>query len=513
MVLVAVGAVTVIRLFPSDEDHAKFYAGMVALFGGPKSVAVLYCVGLLLLIVTRSYLRHLWQAQKDEAGREILLQLSDGKKPTRDFVLYLRAFDTTGKLKVPIFMFDFQLNRLRVTNEFESYFSHAVRKTGPLIALGRPGGNIGAGRILTSDNTWKDDLTLLAEQAKLILIIPSDHTGTFYEMEMIRHNEHLADKCVFVMPPTVRRGFDWGVHWREAREKAASIGLTLPEYYRYGLLFTIGHDGKVRNAEPFSPLYGPIFLKRSLARLARLDTPADPVRALVRAERKSRRQFRMGRWAFRLNLALPVIAGVGVGLASLISSVAEPSLSADSQQKPATALQELLTSPLYKDKTRGMSQEQAGEVLAQLIQNGIPRLEDEALVGYYAGFGEMLNKSDLKTCGAFVGGQSTNAQNDHVLGALGEKLDAWNQIQYHAALLELQQVPIPSASSADINKAKVHLASLLGLTVQQLDTLFTQSNPTPADTCRVMRVLYGSVAQLEEPYNRVWARYLAGETR
>ena len=87
-----------------------------------------------------------------------------------------------------------------------------MRNTTPLVALGRPHETFGAGRILTDDQTWQKKITRLMEAAKIILLIPSSHSGTLWEFEHIYHS-NLIEKCIFVMPP------EGAEHWRKDPEE------------------------------------------------------------------------------------------------------------------------------------------------------------------------------------------------------------------------------------------------------------------------------------------------------
>jgi len=62
--------------------------------------------------------------------------------------------------------------------DFERLLAIAVDSYAPLIALGRPGEQVGAGRILTTEERWQEDFRKLAEAARLILLMPSAHPGT-----------------------------------------------------------------------------------------------------------------------------------------------------------------------------------------------------------------------------------------------------------------------------------------------------------------------------------------------
>jgi hypothetical protein len=64
---------------------------------------------------------------------------------------------------------------------FSSFLGGALTgRRAPLVALGKPGEAIGAGRIFTDDATWQADIATLMRRAKGILIVPSDRDGTCF---------------------------------------------------------------------------------------------------------------------------------------------------------------------------------------------------------------------------------------------------------------------------------------------------------------------------------------------
>jgi len=118
----------------------------------------------LLLLLFSQWLRgrrlQLRQKDYDSTGQKILTTLrSDPAARVPDFYLYLRAFETTGKLHVPLYLRVRRkcvwVGQRQVTDDLESYVTLAVGGRAPLIALGKPGEAIGAGRILTEEEHWQ----------------------------------------------------------------------------------------------------------------------------------------------------------------------------------------------------------------------------------------------------------------------------------------------------------------------------------------------------------------------
>jgi hypothetical protein len=248
-------------------------------------------IGLALLPVSVALLRlglRRRQAWQDARAAEIMSTLrADAAAPAPPFFLYLRAFETTGRLRVPLFV------RLRrgsvaitqgVTDDLESYVGQAVHGVAPLIALGRPGENVGAGRIATADAHWQADIDVLIRRARGVLLVPSDRAGTRWEIDQLQRSG-LLPKVIFVMPPRAGSGYDSAARWEAARAALASQGLQLPPYNPRGLLFELAPDGRFLQAEPLLP-HAPRATRRAVLRLL------DPAPATLSMQRSLRRATR-----------------------------------------------------------------------------------------------------------------------------------------------------------------------------------------------------------------------------
>ena len=221
---------------------------------GGSSVVVI--VGLALVALAawmRRRLQKLGQAENDRVATGVLERLgANAGARVPEFYLYLRAFETTGRLNVPLFL---RLRKLSigfsslVTNDLESYVSQAIGRVGPLVALGHPGEAIGAGRILTGEEDWKTDIGTLMKRAKGILLVPSDRPGTLWEIDTLKQ-EGLLGKVIFVMPPRSTGEHDTRQRWETARQTLRDRGLETPDYDERGMLFVLEADGRVSNVEP-----------------------------------------------------------------------------------------------------------------------------------------------------------------------------------------------------------------------------------------------------------------------
>lgn len=181
------------------------------------------------------------QSWKDEVAGEINAALAEQTSrqgsETEAFVLYLRTFGVTGKLSLG-------------GVDFETAIAYNLAPKLPMIALGHPGEAVGAGRILTTDEQWKQEILRLVEHSSLIMLIPSSREGTMWEIATLKETNYF-DKTIFAMPPEVP--FDGGSYssdWNEAAAALASWGLEIPPHYRDGLLFKLGADGRFLEHAP-----------------------------------------------------------------------------------------------------------------------------------------------------------------------------------------------------------------------------------------------------------------------
>jgi hypothetical protein len=154
---------------------------------------------------------------------------------------------------MPEFITDQQFELSRGAGELlldlEAILAEAVESLAPLVALGRPGEQIGAGRISCQDDKWRGILELLANNAEHICVLPTDSPGTRWEMEHIRGQGLLA-KCFFLMPPE-NQAFGWKGRWEHATAALEEYGLRLPEYQNNGMIFTAGQDGMTQLRRAF----------------------------------------------------------------------------------------------------------------------------------------------------------------------------------------------------------------------------------------------------------------------
>jgi hypothetical protein len=71
----------------------------------------------------------------------------------------------------------------------------------PVLALGTPGEQVGAGRIASTDETWQRGIWELATGARALLVLPATSAGTHWEIDRILHDSGLLRKASFLVPP------------------------------------------------------------------------------------------------------------------------------------------------------------------------------------------------------------------------------------------------------------------------------------------------------------------------
>jgi hypothetical protein len=160
------------------------------------------------------------------------------------FALFLRPFSLTAELPVS------NPNRAGVllpssntepgTIDLETILTEAFLENTPLIAFGRPGEAIGAGRIEVSDSDWRERLKPLAKAAAAIFVIPAASEGTGWEIEWLK-SEALLAKCIFLMPPSTG-----SMNERAWRAAERALPISLPKYSSKGAIFSVDDQGRVK---------------------------------------------------------------------------------------------------------------------------------------------------------------------------------------------------------------------------------------------------------------------------
>ena len=215
------------------------------------------------------------QSARNVAATQLDTALARGDVGIGRYALYLRPFATTDRLEAqPLGTAVDIPGHIPVHLDLESLLTRALRKECPLVALGREGEmHEGAGRITVPDDRWQDAITRLANHATILLIVPSAHSGTLWELKQLEDRE-LLSRALMVMPEQPRttpsgvwsttekdrlldvgiktynasdHTYDIGGEWAKAIEASNNISLHLPAYSAAGALFTIDPTSRCVN--------------------------------------------------------------------------------------------------------------------------------------------------------------------------------------------------------------------------------------------------------------------------
>ena len=453
------------------------------------------------------------QRQNEAEAALLLRQLRDGERITRDFFVYVRSFETTRRLRPPMFYSLYLLQRLHA-NELESYLALSLKRAGLLVALGMPEENMGAARVRTGDETWQSDIEQLLRWAKGVLVIPSDHAGTRWELELLR-SEGLLHKCVFVMPPRSRR-FDWRLRWEQARAALSGAGFELPSYSKRGMLFTLDREGRICDARVFGLWFRWLQRRSILKMLSRNDGQCPGTKAVDRAKAKSWVLWAYGLWfvtlpgtvsiaLFSMFLVLGPVAGT---IPQPVKS--PPEWSMFPQRWAAAMAIEDSKDPIdVISFTAGRSFSDAER--RGLIYKGLRRLPDTEVSRYFVLHSTLLARAERGTCAALVFGSEKEATRTRALMNLTDaEIRALHQLDIRAGLAEVRgkpEVVIPALPESELDDA---INDALGPeNVARMLRVNADVLPADEDICWVHETLARLVETLAPRYRVLWGRRYA----
>lgn len=463
------------------------------------------------------------QKEYDDRGQEVLRDLrGDPEASVPKFYLYLRAFETTGKLHVPLYL------RVRrkcvwvaqrlVTDDLESYASLAVGSVAPLIALGKPGEAIGAGRILTDEESWQQDIITLMKRSTGVLLVPSDRPGTIWEMDTLKR-EGLLSKVVFIMPPLTKGNYDTGVRWNAAREAMAMHGVEVPEHQDRGMLFRVDLDGKVVNAEPLM-LSSTRKIRKSLKRIFKTKQRKGIYKAIVRADKRaSRAAF----WGWLENARQFSVFPVAI-LAVLMPT---PKIGFDPKESWATVFDRSMTareisefdesyrlnaSAKYQALQTSLAPQNISQLNQSLLVQGLPRLQDADLRAYYVAQGEMLARVNDKMCADIATGEAAPATRDIALTYIpSDDIRAFLHATISAILAAAEDAPVVALDKTVTAQAWQDFGlSLNGKDARRYEHISGKAAATADEKCWLLRAMWKRVETLHEPQATLWAHVLTG---
>jgi hypothetical protein len=196
------------------------------------------------------------QRKRDRRAQLILEEARGGR--ANDYSLYLRSFSTTVQMPAEDRSVILQSGldpRFSDSKyvDLEAVFAEVLEHDAPLVALGKTEEQIGAGRIKTDDDRWKNDMEVLANNALLLFVLPSPGRSLQWEIEWVGNHNHLP-KSLFVMPPKenwlfsllhTSKSVPWEDIWQTLCAKLNAKGIKLPPYEKQGMIFFLGADGAV----------------------------------------------------------------------------------------------------------------------------------------------------------------------------------------------------------------------------------------------------------------------------
>lgn len=251
-------------------DFLQFRGDFDLLIRQPNALFIFASIGVMGVVPGTLFLL-VQQAAKDRLAAELLANIQNSSLTTKtSFVLFLRPFGSTGQLQAPsLFTSPFML--WVNTYELEDYLASALKNIGPLVALGKPGENVGAGRVYVAEEDWHNKFILLARTASVILILPSSRAGTLWEISWLKSNG-MFHKCIYVMPPEKTKTRYWANLWQEATTELSKEAIILPEYRKKGALFTFDVSGTVAAVQQVSFRFKSFFRRNVLQILKNLNT-------------------------------------------------------------------------------------------------------------------------------------------------------------------------------------------------------------------------------------------------
>ena len=474
------------------------------------------CLLLFVSILLRRRVLVARQRLNEDAALRLLHALSTGEAfdKTRYFV-YLRAFETTGHLKPPFFFSLSVLQRLHA-NELESFLALALESQGALLGLGLPGENVGAARIRVEDAEWKAAIERLLTHATGVLLLPSAHAGTKWEIAFLQ-KQGLLPKTVFIMPPRTRQ-FDWRVRWRQAAEALKELRIALPQYSERGLLFTVDASGRVADARPFSLFYKRS-IRNSIQNLLSHAANVQPAEEAIRkANRRSRLSWFYGRWITVAGSLIVFALFLWTGLNGVLSGRAlrgvdpPPSWSGFSARYDSAS--QVGSGQSIVDARMFLTHDALPETqIDQLANRGLLRVGASERTMYLLGLGELLSHAaDEASCAALAEGRASNAARTRTLVQLPDShIRIWMQARQSAVFAEMDRRPIPDDGAPQSAEVRPAVAAVVGEQVAaDLDRILTSKGRlADKQVCELGVAGGAALYRLQEPYRTQFAAILA----
>jgi hypothetical protein len=222
------------------------------------SAVVVTGIGLMAKSVAKAHQQKI-QYQRDRFPlQEVEFLKSFGSNPPpRDFRLFLRSFDTLGKLMVnnPNFSRSFsQQTAQPELLDFEFIIAQYLKVgfQSNVYAIGRTGSGFGPGTLHVPNSEWISNFELLAKASYSILVVPGSTAGSIWEIRWLKAN-FLLVKTVFIMPNSnCFREFNGERYWDRVTRATSRIGIEMPVWEPRGGIFKLNNLGCLQISEPLN---------------------------------------------------------------------------------------------------------------------------------------------------------------------------------------------------------------------------------------------------------------------
>lgn len=192
--------------------------------------------------------RRLEQKQRDRIAERLVAKIEgqiasqDADSEIQPFALYLRPFGLEKAIrKWRIGLTGFKTFFLETDKvNFEHFLVEIFNSLDlVLISFGFHDGQVGAGRVNTSDIEWIDRFRKLADRATAIVVVPGSQPGIIEEIRWLRERNLLA-KTIFFKPRWYPR-----VAWQKmAQFYEDEGGIKFPAFSPKQIAFRVDSDGK-----------------------------------------------------------------------------------------------------------------------------------------------------------------------------------------------------------------------------------------------------------------------------
>jgi hypothetical protein len=174
-------------------------------------LAIGYCVAVYYSYLSvRRWEQARVQRRRDRRATRTLAAIENGAPaPYGAYSIWLRPFTSTGRCWViarstkagtrhqPASLVGYRV----VVADLETLLATIMEPIAPVIALGKSGEQVGAGRVDVPDDRWQEAFAVIARSAHAIFLLPSTRDGTHWEIDFLVREPALLDRTVFLVPP------------------------------------------------------------------------------------------------------------------------------------------------------------------------------------------------------------------------------------------------------------------------------------------------------------------------